>query len=96
MKNIEKYPKTADALKAYAAHRKSEGLPLEEWLDREYVAPRKPIRNVDGYATAEEADKAFNEMCRSHKFCKGCPFKESSILADCHFTWLYAKADAER
>ena len=42
MKNMEKYPNTANALEAYAAYRKTEGLPFEEWLAREYVAPREP------------------------------------------------------
>lgn len=53
MKNIEKYPNTKDALEAYALHRKAEGLPLEVWLEREYVAPREP--------TLLEADEAKKE-----------------------------------
>mgnify|MGYP004637294095 CR=1 FL=1 len=44
MKNMEKYPKTADALEAYAAYKGDSigGVPFERWLKLEYVEPREP------------------------------------------------------
>lgn len=143
MKNIEKYTKTRDAVKAweeygdcnYVAHG-VRGFDFKTWLQCECVEPRrptlleaaerliieyvndwqlkgiktircmedlreavksekqKPVRNVDRYATAEEASRAFVKMCRSHKYCVGCPFREATIEAECVIAWLYAAADA--
>lgn len=44
MKNIDKYPNTANALEAYAAYKGDSigGVPFERWLEDEYVEPPPP------------------------------------------------------
>lgn len=86
MKNFEKYPNTRDAMDAYAAHRKREGLPLEEWLDREYVEPHEPTlleaaeAVVDSYIGAlartdmkDDVDRLLSAINREkHKPVRNC------------------------
>ncbi len=130
MKNIDKYPNLADALEAYVAHRETEGLPFELWLELEYVEPReptlleaveavvdnrwrmsdftnklddlikaierekrKPVRNLDVYKTAKEADKAYEHMCFGKK-CDSCNYGHGKTKVNCSIAWLYAEADA--
>lgn len=55
----------------------------------------KPVRNVDRYATEEEAMNAYNKMCKG-RCCDECPFNalhDNNYL--CQIKWLYAEADKE-
>ncbi len=70
MKNIDKYPNTANALEAYAAHRKAEGLPFEEWLTREYVAPREPTLLEAAEAVVNDYLSATTPLWKSQEVVK--------------------------
>ena len=56
------------------------------------------LRNVDRYKTAKEAFGAFEAMCLA-QCCSECRFyapRTDLIKINCHFLWLYEKADGEK
>ena len=64
---------------------------LREAVKREN---QKPVRNCDRYATAEEARKAFDEICVG-AYCDECQFNAvNDGNYRCQIKWLYAEADA--
>lgn len=58
---------------------------------------QKPVRNLDVYATAKEADEAYYLMCHRHN-CYSCEYGSRRGNINCAIAWLYAEAgkDAER
>lgn len=140
MKNVEKFQRTKDAVKAWDAYHDGGGdMPFTTWAEQEVVLPTllkaaeavkttwdsqwqygslsivgktisnlsdaidrekaKPVRNVDRFATAEEAFGAFSEICNAHKKCIGCPMEKikavNASYAHCMMCWLYANADKD-
>lgn len=141
MRNIERYPGTKEAIKAWDAYHDGGGdMPFAAWSEQEYVAPSvptlmdaaeavadewwtmdeepnvrhgkiadledaiarekaKPVRNVDRFATADEAFGAFSEICNAHKKCIGCPMEKikasNASYAHCMMCWLYTEEEKE-
>ena len=56
MKNIEKYPNTKDALKAYNSL-ESENMPFDKWIECEFEEPREPTLLEAAEAVVLEASK---------------------------------------
>ena len=54
---------------------------------------KKPVRNLDVYATAKEADEAYYLMCHRHN-CYSCEHGHRIGNINCAIAWLYAEADA--
>lgn len=57
-----------------------------------YRERQKPVRNCDRFATAKEAQEAFNKFCSSIN-CEKCKHDQKPGGSFCWFSWLYAEAD---
>ena len=62
---------------------------LEKAIARE---KQQPVRNIDRFATAEEACEVFNRMCE-HSDCDSCKYNRRYTVSKCIVAWLYAEAD---
>lgn len=51
-------------------------------------------RNFERYGSADEADEAFRQFCRTAGFCAKCRFY-GGMDTNCRFAWGYAVADVE-
>lgn len=64
-------------------------LELAEAVARE---KQQPVRNIDRFATAEEACEVFKRMCE-HSDCDSCKYNRRYTVSKCIVAWLYAEAD---
>lgn len=55
---------------------------------------KKSLRNCDKYKTAEEAYRAFSNLCQKEDGCLHCRFKNTKF-GECSITWAYEEADKE-
>lgn len=62
---------------------------LKKAIDRE---KDKLVRNCDKYKTAEEACRAFSNLCQKEDDCLHCRFK-STKFEECSIAWAYEAAD---
>ena len=54
----------------------------------------KPVRNCDKYETAEEAYRAFSDLCQKEDGCLHCRFLHKNYLG-CALEWAYEEAEKE-
>ena len=64
---------------------------LKKAIERE---KKKPVRNCDKYKTAEEAYRAFSNLCQKEDGCLHCRFKNTKF-GECSIAWIYEEADKE-
>ena len=64
---------------------------LKNAISRERL---KPVRNCDKHETAEEAYRAFSDLCQKEDGCLHCRFLHKNYLG-CALEWAYEEAEKE-
>ena len=54
-----------------------------------------PPRNCDKYKTAEEAYRAFLNLCQKEDGCLHCRFRDCGTARECSIAWAYETAEEE-